>query len=62
MYKESLGTRIRLERFKKNMTQAQVCKEVGMKVNTLSQIENDKGIHYESTIKKLTDYFGIDSE
>jgi transcriptional regulator with XRE-family HTH domain len=62
MYKESLGTRLRLERFKKNMTQAQVCKELGMKVATLSLIENDKSNHHESTIKKLLDYFGLDSE
>ncbi|WP_413231383.1 helix-turn-helix domain-containing protein [Mesobacillus sp. S13] len=60
VYKESIGTRLRLERFKKNMTQTAVCKEIGMKVDTLSRIENNKGKHHKSTIKKLCDYFKID--
>lgn len=57
MYKESLGTRLRIERFKRNMTQKEVCRELEMKVFTLSQIENDKGIHFDSTIRKLVGFY-----
>ncbi|MCM3573265.1 helix-turn-helix domain-containing protein [Mesobacillus subterraneus] len=62
MYQESLGTRLRMERFKRNLTQAQVCKEIGMKVDTLSQIENDKGTHFDSTLQRLLDYYEIDKK
>lgn len=57
MQKDRIGTRLRMERFKKNMTQTQVCKELGMKVNTLSQIENDKGNHRKSTIEKICNFY-----
>ncbi|ESU31299.1 hypothetical protein G3A_17475 [Bacillus sp. 17376] len=61
MYIESLGTRLRIERFKRNMTQGQVCQELKMKVSTLSQIENDKGVHFDSTIRKLLKFYGINA-
>lgn len=62
MYTESLGTRLRNERFKRNMTQTEVCKELKMKVNTLSHIENDKGKPYKSTINKLINFYGLNSD
>lgn len=57
MQNESIGTQLRLERFKRNLTQAQVCKELGMKVSTLSQIENDKGNSRKSTLNKLIKFY-----
>ena len=57
MQKESIGTKLRLERFKRNLTQAQVCKELGMKVSTLSQIENDNGNPRKSTLNKLIKFY-----
>jgi transcriptional regulator with XRE-family HTH domain len=59
MYTENLVTRVRLERFKRNMTQAQACKELGMRVGTLSHIENDTGNPRKSTIKKLCNIYGM---
>jgi transcriptional regulator with XRE-family HTH domain len=60
MCQESLGILLRLERFKRNMTQAQVCREISMKVRTLSQIENGKGNHFKSTIQRLQNYYNLD--
>jgi len=62
MNNESLGTRLRLERFKRNMSQEEVCERLHMTTRTLGQIENDKGKHRQSTLKKLTDFYGIDPE
>lgn len=59
---EGLGTRLRLERFKKNLSQEQVCEELNMTTRTLSNIENDKGNHRQSTLKKLTDFYEMDPE
>jgi transcriptional regulator with XRE-family HTH domain len=59
---ESLGTRLRLERFKRNMSQEQVCEKLNMTVRTLGNIENDKGNHRKSTLKRLTDFYGVDPE
>lgn len=61
MNNESLGTQLRLERLKRNMSQEQVCEELNMTTRTLGNIENDKG-NYRSTLKKLTDFYGIDPE
>lgn len=62
MNNESLGTQLRLERLKRNMSQEQVCEELNMTTRTLGNIENDKGNYRGSTLKKLTDYYGIDPE
>jgi transcriptional regulator with XRE-family HTH domain len=59
---ESLGARLRLERFKRNMSQEQVCEKLNMTVRTLGNIENDKGNHRKSTLKRLTDFYGVDPE
>jgi transcriptional regulator with XRE-family HTH domain len=59
---ESLGTRLRLERFKRNMSQEQVCEKLNMTVRTLGNIENDKGNHRKSTLKRLTDFYEMDPE
>lgn len=62
MNNESIGTRLRLERFKRNLSQEQVCEKLDMTVRTLGNIENDKGNHRQSTLKKLTDFYEIDLE
>ena len=62
MNNESLGTRVRLERFKRNMSQEEVCEKLHMTTRTLGQIENDKGNHRKSTLKKITDFYGMDPE
>jgi transcriptional regulator with XRE-family HTH domain len=57
---ESLGAILRMERFKRNLTQEQVCKAIQMKIETLSRIENDKSVHGR-TIKKLIDFYKLDN-
>lgn len=44
------------------MSQEQVCEELNMITRTLGNIENDKGNHRGFTLKKLTDFYGINLE
>lgn len=62
MNNDSLGTRLRMERFKRNMSQEDVCEKLHMTTRTLSNIENDKGIHRQSTLNKLIDLYDLDPE
>jgi len=56
MHSESLGAILRMERFKRNLTQEQVCKDLNMKLRTLSKIENNKSVR-GTTIKRLMNYY-----
>jgi len=56
MHPESLGAILRIERYKRNLTQEQVCKDLQMKVSTLSRIENNKSVRGAS-IKRLINYY-----
>ncbi|MBT2661966.1 helix-turn-helix domain-containing protein [Bacillus sp. ISL-45] len=58
MYRESLGTILRMERFKRNLSQEQVCEAIQMNIKTLSKIENDKSVNGK-TIKRLIDYYEL---
>jgi transcriptional regulator with XRE-family HTH domain len=58
LHHESLGTILRMERFKRNLTQEQVCEALQMKMKTIRMIENDKSVHGK-TIKKLIDFYGL---
>jgi transcriptional regulator with XRE-family HTH domain len=62
MNNENLGARLRIERFKRNMSQEQVCEELNMTTRTLGNIENDKGNHRQSTLNKLIDFYELDPE
>jgi transcriptional regulator with XRE-family HTH domain len=61
MHPESLGAILRMERFKRNLTQEQVCKALQMKLETLSKIENNKSMNGK-TIKRLIDYYEMNNE
>lgn len=58
MHPESLGAILRMERFKRNLTQEEVCQAIQMNIKTLRMIENDKSVHGK-TIKRLLDYYGL---
>jgi transcriptional regulator with XRE-family HTH domain len=58
MHPDSLGAILRMERFKRNLTQEQVCKDLNMKLNTLSKIENNKSVR-GTTIKRLMNYYQV---
>jgi transcriptional regulator with XRE-family HTH domain len=62
MNNESLGTKLRLERLKRNMSQEEVCEELNMATRTLGHIENNKGNHRQSTLNKLIDYYELDPD
>jgi transcriptional regulator with XRE-family HTH domain len=61
MHAESLGAILRIERYKRNLTQEQVCKELKMKISTLSRIENNKSVRGTS-IKKLINYYQMNKK
>lgn len=61
MQPESLGVILRIERFKRNLTQEQVCKDLQMKVSTLSRIENNKSVR-GTTIKRLLNYYQMNKK
>ncbi len=58
MYPDTFGAIMRMERFKRNLTQQEVCEALRMKVSTLSRIENNKSVR-EATIKRLIDFYEI---
>jgi transcriptional regulator with XRE-family HTH domain len=60
VYRESLGTILRMERFKRNLTQDQVCEAIQLNIKTLSRIENDKSVNGK-TIKKLIDFYELEN-
>jgi transcriptional regulator with XRE-family HTH domain len=62
MNNESLGTQLRIERFKRNMSQEKVCEELNMTTRTLGNIENGKGNPRQSTLNKLIDFYELDPE
>jgi transcriptional regulator with XRE-family HTH domain len=58
MNPESLGAILRMERFKRNLTQQEVCEAIQMKLSTLSKIENNKIVR-GSTVKRLMDFYDL---
>lgn len=62
MNSESIGEKFKRERLKRNMSQEAVSEQLNMKVRTLGNIENNKVNPRESTLKKLTDFYGIDPD
>ncbi|MBT2661965.1 helix-turn-helix transcriptional regulator [Bacillus sp. ISL-45] len=62
MNNESIGTQLRLERCKRNMSQESVCEKLNMTTRTLSNIENDKGNPRQSTLNKLIDFYELDPQ
>lgn len=62
MQQNSLGAILRLERLKRNMTQTQVCRNLGMSLHTLSSAENNKSTPSKTTIRKLAEFYGIEFE
>jgi transcriptional regulator with XRE-family HTH domain len=61
LHPESLGAILRIERFKRNLTQEQVCEAIQMNIKTLRRIENDNSVNGK-TIKRLIDFYGLENE
>ncbi|WP_174726926.1 helix-turn-helix domain-containing protein [Mesobacillus harenae] len=51
MYKKTIGYKFRSLRFKKNISQEQVSKAIGIKLETISRIENKSETVREQTKK-----------
>lgn len=62
MNNESVGTQLKFERCKRNMSQEKVCEELNMTTRTLINIENGKGNPRKSTLNKLIDFYDLDPE
>nr|WP_275580293.1 helix-turn-helix transcriptional regulator [Bacillus mesophilus] len=50
---------MRLLRMMRNITQAQLAKELGIGANSVNRYENDARIPKEKTMKKIADYYGV---
>ncbi|WP_079504932.1 helix-turn-helix domain-containing protein [Mesobacillus jeotgali] len=61
MKHECLGDILRMERHKRNLTQEKVCEDLGLRLNTLDRIENNKSVK-GTTIKKLLNYYQMSKE
>lgn len=59
MYEKTIGYKFRSLRFKKNLSQEQVSKSLGMKIDTISRIENNSITVREETLKKLAAFYEI---
>lgn len=60
---ESIGNKLKIARFKKNLTQRQVQELSGITIVTLSNIENGKVKHPQGdTVKKLCKLYKIKIE
>lgn len=55
----SLGSNLRILRYKVNKQQAIVAKEIGISSRTLSRYELDKANPNEETLKKFANYYGV---
>ncbi|MBT2642914.1 helix-turn-helix transcriptional regulator [Bacillus sp. ISL-41] len=56
MKPERLGDILKMERYKRNLTQEEVCEALDMELDMLNKIENNKSVR-GSTIKKLLNYY-----
>jgi DNA-binding XRE family transcriptional regulator len=57
---QAIGEKIRTERIKRGMTQAELSAAVGMSQNSLSLIEDGLATPIEHKIEAIEDYMGID--
>ncbi|MBM7662796.1 transcriptional regulator with XRE-family HTH domain [Bacillus mesophilus] len=55
----TLGEKLRLLRMIKNITQAQLAKELGIGVNSVNRYENNVRTPKEKVLKKLSEYYGV---
>lgn len=56
----SLGSRLRLERLRRGLTITQVSDGSGVARNTLTQLEHGQRKPTTPTVRKLTDFYGLD--
>lgn len=60
MYIGTIGYEFRMLRFQKNLSQQQVANIIGVKLSTLSRIENNKGKARKGTLMKLATFYGME--
>ncbi|MEK5445126.1 helix-turn-helix domain-containing protein [Fredinandcohnia sp. FSL W7-1320] len=56
----TIGQSLRMLRFKKNLTQLEVARNIGISVNSLSRYENDERFPKKKVIEKLADFYGVE--
>jgi transcriptional regulator with XRE-family HTH domain len=55
----TIGDKLRLLRYERNITQKEVSLATGLKVVTIGRIENSVGSVRKNSIEKLTNYYGL---
>jgi transcriptional regulator with XRE-family HTH domain len=55
----TIGDKLRLLRYERNITQKEVSLATGLKVVTIGRIENSVGGVRKNSIEKLTNYYGL---
>ncbi|KAA0548388.1 helix-turn-helix transcriptional regulator [Bacillus sp. BGMRC 2118] len=59
---QTLGERLRLQRMMKNMTQAELAKELDIGTNSVNRYECDARIPKTETLQRLADYYCVSIE
>ncbi|MCM3393209.1 helix-turn-helix transcriptional regulator [Cytobacillus oceanisediminis] len=55
----SLGGNLRIQRFKKNLTQEEVAKAIGTSHSMIGRYERNKTRPRRGTLQKLADFYGV---
>jgi transcriptional regulator with XRE-family HTH domain len=55
----TIGDKLRLLRYERNITQKEVSLATGLKVDTIGRIENSVDSVRKKSIEKLTNYYGL---
>ncbi|MEK5066818.1 helix-turn-helix domain-containing protein [Cytobacillus sp. FSL R5-0596] len=58
----SLGANLRIQRFKKNLTQEEVAKAIGTSHSMIGRYERNKTRPRKDKLQKLADFYGVDIE
>ncbi|WP_262176262.1 helix-turn-helix domain-containing protein [Cytobacillus firmus] len=58
----SLGANLRVQRFKKNLTQEEVAKAIGTSHSMIGRYERNKTRPRRGTLQKLADFYGVSME
>lgn len=56
----TIGEKLRMLRHNKHVTQAKVCKQLGISVQSLSRYENDQAEPDMDVLYNLADYYNVD--
>lgn len=59
---KNIGRNLRLQRFKRNLRQDEVAKELGISICMVGRYERSENLPSEVTLQKLVDFYGVTVE